>query len=1463
MKKIIKKGLSIVLCLSMVTVPYNMSEGTKKVKAEATEGSLATEITGTWSYWDGSKDVVKTNANLLEKLPSLVNKNKTRFTTDNYDANTGAIDVGGFSSSMIWNYTTDAFGETVYAIPLAYCGNANGMYFTKPSTQILTPSAWTKSVSMSMPKDGSLTDLIVGTDYSFASTKVDVQDEWLTRVVMENKNDPSQYMSTTIVQGSPFGYFELEGSEVMTVKRPRTLPSVVSHFNGSTIEDSTMIIVRFFDNMDEKYYSNYDYYAIYVPAGTKVSQGDATARYGDNKMGDLSFDFTDANEKYLSVAWLCESKSIDDNSAKEIAESYKPYAYNVIRNTTTSFNVNAGKVETTYSYDLEELSDSEESGTIMGILPHQYKNMSGYTYLSNTARTIRGTMKYLVGDSYKTNLSYTGILPAMPNVDVADNPQLKAYIDSFMDFYGPTETAVTKEKYDINTYDTGKKLNRAVQVLNAAESIGDSEDAEKILKGIEAELSDWFTASGENDKKYFYYDESVGSLYGFPQAYYTVDGMTDHHFHYGYFINAAAQVAFRDPEYIKKYENVINEIIGDIATYEDNKAGSRYPFLRYFDTYEGHSWASGHGNFGDGNNQESSSEATNTWSGLILYGQATGNKELTDLGIYMYTTEISAINNYWFDIDGDVLDEHYKSGHTYNSYPAASMIWGGKYDYATWWTDEPWQIQGINILPMSSSTFYLAANKEYILNYVKAVQENEAKFQAHDNNAKDPYRWNEIWAEYLALADPEAAIDFLNEDCEAEAGESKAHAFQYTNSLAKYGTPNLTVTSDYPLATAFGYDELTYVVYNNSDEAVKVTFSDGAVITANPGMNTIASDNVTSKAKYKVRHYTQDEYGQYQLTETENKSAGIGSTVTAKPKTYNGFTFYEESEKNIVSGEVLEDGSLELKLYYIRTVEREPETIDTSDFTKLGESNGATLSYKILRDDFNVANVQLLDGNDTFFVVYPGTFNSGNTTGYINQAINSGLANTGVCKLSVRSTLKIDNFYSIKMVSGSKHLYIVIKYGNPTGAPNLSDYESKGEETTANTNLVLDPVGLIVTASDDNAISVIFNATDEQKELGYMYHIFLDGAPKLLNVEYGSYLITGILSGKHTITVRSLYDGKLSDGVSATVKVVGVDDPTEAPTTTRDPELTKIQVTTKQKPTTVENTTIAPTNNQDTTGNSGTTFTGERPPKPEGFGWAGNGNLPYYFAWMRGSADSYNFYVNGVLKKTGIVEGLYNAPPELFPTDGVYNVGLTAVKNGVESEMVVVTKEFTGSGVTEVPTTQKQTTTAAPTTTEKQTATEAKTTENITTDNNATSIESSTNAQTEGTTNTATSDITTTAALTPETTTVLKTTNKQTTATKISVKRAVIKKAKRIKKASIKVTIKKIKGINGFRVAISTTRKFKKKTTIYKFKKKRIFVIKKLKANKKYFVRVKAYKLIGTTKIFSRKWSKVKKVKAL
>lgn len=612
----------------------------------------------------------------------------------------------------------------------------------------------------------------------------------------------------------------------------------------------------------------------------------------------------------------------------------------------------------------------------------------------------------------------------------------------------------------------------------------------------------------------------------------------------------------RDPQFIQKYQNVINEIIGDFATYEENNSNSRYPFLRYFSTYEGHSWASGHANFGDGNNQESSSEAINAWAGLILYGQATGNKELTSLGMYLYATEVSSVNCYWFDTDGDILDEQYTEGKGENAkYSQASMVWGGKYTYAAWWTDEPLQIQGINILPMTPASFYAAANKDFILTNWKTAERNEKNYNG--KNEKNPKRWNEIWSEYLAMADPDKALEYFDEQCDPEAGESKAHAFNWIMAMQKNGTPDLTVTSDNPLACAFknADGEMTYTAYNTTDEDVKVSFSDGTEIVAKPhSMTTTGDGEVTTKSTYKVEHYLSDGNGNYNLFNTEKKSGKIGNEVTAVANTYQGYKFNPEVEGTVQSGVIAEDGSLVLKLYYdITEIETTKEYEDDSKYTSLGVSNGVEISYRVLRNDFN-AGIKLLDANDTFYMEYQGIYTSENTNAYLNKKSLSTL--NGVFKFSVKNTLTENTYNTIKLVSGNKQVYILVKYGKPTTAPDLSDYESEQEETTVDENAPTDATGLVLGTPADNVISVTFRATQEQNDKGQLYNVYVDGTLKLSSVAAGNYTIDKIYAGTRTVEVKAVLNGKESKGISSTIKVTGEKEPTTKPETTTKNEVT-------------------------------------------------------------------------------------------------------------------------------------------------------------------------------------------------------------------------------------------------------------------------------------------------------------------
>lgn len=96
---------------------------------------------------------------------------------------------------------------------------------------------------------------------------------------------------------------------------------------------------------------------------------------------------------------------------------------------------------------------------------------------------------------------------------------------------------------------------------------------------------------------------------------------------------------------------------------------------------------------------------------------------------------------------------------------------------------------------------------------------------------------------------------------------------------------------------------------------------------------------------------------------------------------------------------------------------------------------------------------------------------------------------------------------------------------------------------------------------------------------------------------------------------------------------------------------------------------------------------------------------------------------------------------------------------------------------------------------------------------------------------------------------------------KVKVNRASIKSLKRRSARKAKVSYKKVSGAKGYQIAYSTSRKFKKSGTKYKTTTLRSKTLTRLKKNKTYYVKVRAYKKDSTGKKVYGKYSKVKKVK--
>jgi len=174
---------------------------------------------------------------------------------------------------------------------------------------------------------------------------------------------------------------------------------------------------------------------------------------------------------------------------------------------------------------------------------------------------------------------------------------------------------------------------------------------------------------------------------------------------------------------------------------------------------------------------------------------------------------------------------------------------------------------------------------------------------------------------------------------------------------------------------------------------------------------------------------------------------------------------------------------------------------------------------------------------------------------------------------------------------------------------------------------------------------------------------------------------------------------------------------------------------------------------------------------------------------------------------------------------------------------------------TEEPTTEEPTTeapTVAPTT---EAPTVAPTTE-------APTVAPTTEAPTVAPTTEAPTVAPTTVAPTAKPVETTKVTPATTKAIKVTVGKSKVKSAKRSKdRKKIKLTFKKVAGVDGYEYKISTSSKFKKKLTKTGDSSKTTKTVKKLNPKKKYYIKVRAYILDNDGQATYSGWSKVKKVK--
>jgi len=461
----------------------------------------------------------------------------------------------------------------------------------------------------------------------------------------------------------------------------------------------------------------------FEPAGDGVWTVDvAGTRYGLVSAGVLSDDgATLSLPRGSSATWFALPA---DGSLQSFVEA----AAHPVTGTRVDYDSTSTVATTTIEYITADGGD-----TLIAALPHQLPGLAaGIRCDAGSYPSIFGELAVCTGS--RLAWSVPTVQPSgaidLSALAGADRERLADQVRADVDTTGT---------FAADTYFGGKSLYRAANLLAVARQVGADDAAAELTSRLTAALDEWMDPDGCRDRRErcFVYDPEAKGVVGLATSFGSEE-FNDHHFHYGYFFYAAAVVVAGDgsagnTDSVDRWAPVLNLLAADLAT----SGGSDYfPDRRVFDAYAGHSWASGTSPFGDGNDQESSSEAVSAWNGLALWAAASGQADLADEADWMLSSEAASARAYWTDFD---LDDPVYQGFDHT---ITSLVWGGKRDYATWFSAEPSAMLGILVLPMSPVADYLGGDPD-------RVRANLADALSAERGL--PERYDVMFGDYLLM----------------------------------------------------------------------------------------------------------------------------------------------------------------------------------------------------------------------------------------------------------------------------------------------------------------------------------------------------------------------------------------------------------------------------------------------------------------------------------------------------------------------------------------------------------------------------------------------------------------------------------------------------------------------------------------------------------------------------------------
>ncbi|KIY50828.1 glycoside hydrolase family 81 protein [Fistulina hepatica ATCC 64428] len=312
-----------------------------------------------------------------------------------------------------------------------------------------------------------------------------------------------------------------------------------------------------------------------------------------------------------------------------------------------------------------------------------------------------------------------------------------------------------------------------------AEEVGRSDLVQPVITYLEAMYAFWFSSSSPTQAAYETAWGGIINRAGYNNVYVDFGNgyYNDHHFHYGYFLAAAAVISKYDANWMDLHRDFFDYFLRDIVNPSRNDP--YFPVTRCRDWFAGHSWASGIANGAGSRDQESIGEAVNGYYGALLWSEVSGNTDLKNYARLLIATEQHAAQVYWHLYPGTSAtdrDQPYPEQSVRNLVTMGNVM---DWQAGAWlfWGNQKVQIAAIQILPVTPINEYMydATWAQNVLSYTSSELADPA--------------YDDAWKSVIYLAYSQANL--------ADAATKSA-------ALTSWGSGNSYSNQLYFLATRLG-----------------------------------------------------------------------------------------------------------------------------------------------------------------------------------------------------------------------------------------------------------------------------------------------------------------------------------------------------------------------------------------------------------------------------------------------------------------------------------------------------------------------------------------------------------------------------------------------------------------------------------------------------------------------------------